>query len=229
MKWLIRALTSQSRRALELIRAESSSKGSCRSRRAPRSSTLVSHQISPGGTAQTQTTTRGTLRLRAVNCSRLLFGATCPWMCTSLRLKGGREASSPMADRSVCGSAIPSWDTILPQVALFASHGLLASLFPREPADPAGSSLRRRRALCLWRCGGSTVARLRFVLAIVFQAPGGDTPGELSTWSRRGCRTGFLRRRNGQRTCWTSTSLLPVFSRECFNRNAAGTDRLSTP
>ena len=118
---------------------------------------------------------------------------------------------SAMADRSVCGSAIPSWDAPLPQVALFVCYGLWASLLPKEPAEPAGSSLRRRRVLCFLRCGDSTVPWLRFVLAFDFQVLGGHTPGELCAWSRRASRTSSLRPRSGSRSSGTSTSFLRVF------------------
>ena len=169
--------------------------------------------MSPGGTAQTQTATRGPLRLRG----RLLLTAAIRHDLHTTTAKGPSRSLertlvlclfSTMADRSVCGSALPSSDTLLLQVALFACCGLLASLLGEPPSQ----------------------------LAHPFDGDSHFVPGDSSsrlssrlpsTLSRRGGRTGSLRRRNGQRTCWTS--LLLVFPPECFSRYAAGTDRLSTP
>ena len=83
-----------------------------------------------------------------------------------------------MADTSDRGSAIPSlghpssagsW-----QRMVWSSK---ASLSPREPAEPGGSSFRRRLVLCFCRSGNSTVPRLPFDVDFVFQASGGVTPG----------------------------------------------------
>ena len=106
------------------------------------------------------------------------------------------------------------------------------SLWLREPAEPGGSSLQRRLVLCFLSRWSSCLSpshfrstvwsprrpRLRFGLTLVFWAPGGDTLGGAPcTWSRRGSRTGSLRRKSGSRSSWTSASLLPVLFRECFN------------
>ena len=177
-------------------------------------SRLVSHQTAHRGSALTQPATRGPLRLRALYRLWLLFGTNCPWMSTPLQLKarhGGSRtrSSSASSARWLTGAAVA-----LP--SLSQGHPSSPSRL-REPAEPGGSSLRRRLVLCFGRCGGSTVPPPRFDLTLVFRA----LLRGLCTWSRSCSRTGSLRRRSGSLSSWTSTSLLPVFSRECFGRYAA--------
>ena len=163
-----------------LIRAELSSNGSCLDRRAPRSSTLVSHKMGPCGSPHTQPSTRIPLRLRGclllvafVQHDRSMdeHTTTASGPLWSLEQLLVLCLFSSMEERSWLRHPFTR-DTLLPQVARSAWSG-----YPGPP------SRRGRHVLCLGRCGDSTAPRLRFDLTLVFRAPGEDAPGGLRTWS----------------------------------------------
>ena len=204
--------------------------------------------MSPGGTAQTQTARRSPLRLRG----RLLLTAAI-WHDLTMDVhtttaKGPSRSLermlvlclfSSVADRSVCGSAIPSWNTQLLQVALVVCFVLLASFLPRERFEPAGLSLRRRLAFCLSSCTScrspsqfrptllclfNTTATLRPRLRLLGSRKGCCVPGQGQLLVLVLCCEGVGVWQAGRRLCSSR-----LFSRECFNRSAEGRGRLSTP
>ena len=120
-----------------------------------------------------------------------LLGSGAVHVSTALRLKGR------CGDLSACSSPATSarWPTGA-SVALpsFFRRGPFFRRYPRRMVSPFRVSLvqRGRLVLCFClgghpvsrlpnsgqRCGVSAVPRLRFDLALVFRAPGGDTSGE---------------------------------------------------
>ena len=159
------------------LQAEPSSNGSCRSHRAPRSSTLVSHQVSHCGIAQAQSATRGPLRLRG----RLLLMAVIRHDLSidehTTTAEGPSRSPermlvlylfSSVADRSDRGSAVPSQGLPSSAGCCSAWSGFLGTPSGRgSPPSRAAHPFDGDTFLCFGRCGDSTTATLRPRLRIL--------------------------------------------------------------
>ena len=144
-------------------------------------------------------------RLRGRLFATGIFGTTPPLGCSLLRLWGLSQSLerelvlclfSLMADRSDRGSANPPGVTPLAQVGRRVLWVTLLGLLLARPAEPSGSSLRRRQAPCLGLLAVAFPLQANFVVSLQYHGYASTTTsssGLLERILREGCASGLLR------------------------------------